>query len=152
MEEIWKKFENFTKYEASNLGNIRHNVRKKPLKGNINSSGYKYCTIRHAGINKTIIFHRIIAECFVEKIDGKNYVNHINRIKTDNRAANLEYVTNKENCIHAYMGRKRGITIAKNGKYIAQINRKHIGRFIKKDDAYNAFFKEFIKIYGVEPW
>lgn len=45
--------------------------------------------------------HRIIASEFVEKVEGKLFVNHKNGNKQDNRAENLEWVTRSENDKHA---------------------------------------------------
>ena len=41
--------------------------------------------------------HRLVADAFIRKEDGRNHVDHINEDRTDNRAANLRWCTNEEN-------------------------------------------------------
>ena len=65
--------------------------------------------------------HRIVAETFLPKTDPeKDQVNHINGKKYDNSIYNLEWVTAKENVIHAYkndlhinkaIGEKHGMNV-----------------------------------------
>ena len=51
------------------------------------------------GNTKKKYVHRLISFLFIENDDPENktLVNHINEIKTDNRAENLEWVTSSEN-------------------------------------------------------
>ena len=64
----------------------------------IDRSGYLHGLIN----GRSQSYHRIIAECFIPNPYNKHDVNHINGIKTDNRAENLEWSTRSENVVHAY--------------------------------------------------
>ena len=91
--EIWLPafgFEN--SHEVSNMGNIRSYQRMQNVKFYPDARGYSRFKIN----STTIKVHRLVAQTFIQNIEGKKYVNHKNGIKTDNRADNLEWVTNKE--------------------------------------------------------
>ena len=47
--------------------------------------------------------HRCVAKLFLEPIEGKDQVNHIDGDKTNNCISNLEWVTQKENQEHAWI-------------------------------------------------
>jgi argininosuccinate lyase len=116
MKEVWKDVEGFEgKYEVSSLGRVRSYFKTviykdgrvyhyKPafLKGYPNKVGYLHVNLFYAkNKSKTVDIHRLVAEAFIPKIKGKNGVNHKNGVKTDNRAENLEWSTQKENVHHA---------------------------------------------------
>lgn len=97
-------------YEISNMGNLRsidRTVMRGELKINYkgklrkvfnDSKGYLIVLIR----GKCVKIHRLVAQHFIPNPDNKKCVNHINGIKTDNRAKNLEWCTSSENNKHAY--------------------------------------------------
>jgi hypothetical protein len=75
--------------------------KKMPLKGGNNNKGYNVLCLSLNNIQTSIKRHRIIALKYIPNPENKPQVNHKNGIKTDNRAENLEWCTNKENAIHA---------------------------------------------------
>lgn len=63
---------------------------------------YKICTLRHDGKVKTFRVNRLVALAFLENIQNKEHVNHIDGNKKNNTIENLEWVTLKENIDHAF--------------------------------------------------
>lgn len=111
VEEVWKDIG--ADYQVSNLGNIRsltlwngHRYVKrtvpKMLKPTMTTTGYLKAKIRIDGIKKDYKIHRLVALAFIEPIQGKEFVNHIDGNKTNNEVSNLEWCTRSENMIHAH--------------------------------------------------
>lgn len=91
----------FDNYAISNYGNIKNIKNNKILTPYINEHGYKEYHFCQNGIRKSFKIHRLVALYFVENVDKKPYVNHIDGDKLNNNAANLEWCTAKENDEHA---------------------------------------------------
>lgn len=100
----WRTIAEHPAYEVSDTGEVRHGERI--LKQQTDRKGYRRVKI---GRSHLIRVHREVAKAFVPNPEGKPQVNHKDGDKGNNRADNLEWVTNAENQLHAYRtGLKHG--------------------------------------------
>lgn len=96
MKEIFKDIPGYEGlYKISNYGNIitipRERVKGGLLKTFVNkNNGYLYTRLYKNGKGKTVIVHRVVADVFLPKIDGKDFINHKDKNKTNNKITNLE--------------------------------------------------------------
>ena len=111
MEEIWKDIEGFEGiYQVSNLGKVRsldryvntailHSKLKKTkgriLKQSCNIHGYSFVSLGKKP--KPYSVHRLVAKTFIPNPKNKEFVDHINTVRTDNRVENLRWATRSEN-------------------------------------------------------
>lgn len=135
MEEIWKDIEGYEGlYQVSNLGRVRsvdriitssypYGTKTSFLKGKIRKLSldgqgqYLQVNLNKENKQKQFLVHRLVAQAFVSNPKYKETVNHINGIKTDNIADNLEWATRSENEKHAYrMGLASNWLKGKHGK------------------------------------
>ena len=130
--EKWIKINELDGYEISNMGRLRSVDRiiergnqKVKYKGKIRklfNDGNGYLIVRIK--NRTLKIHRVVAKYFIQNPNDKKCVNHINGIKTDNRAENLEWVTSSENNKHAF---DTGLKTGNKG------SRNALSKFTKKE-------------------
>lgn len=112
MEE-WRDIEGYEGiYQVSNEGKIKSleryvgvngrnqcmkHIKEKILGGCLNQYGYKIVTLHNENGQKKYLIHRLVAEAFIPNLDNKPDIDHINTVRTDNRAENLRWCTPKEN-------------------------------------------------------
>ncbi len=98
----------FSNYMVDKEGNVySKNYNKtgimKIMKQRKNRYGYMQIQItRDDGKRKLMSVHRLVALTFIPKVKGKDYINHKNGIKNDNRVENLEWCTASENTKHSF--------------------------------------------------
>lgn len=98
-----KQIKNFPDYYIHSDGYVisRKHGKERRMIGGSTGTGYPQVTLRHNGLQVQRLVHRIVAEHFVAPVDGCTQVNHIDGNKSNNAAANLEWVSAKDNMIHA---------------------------------------------------
>lgn len=115
--ETWKPIKGYEGlYEVSNQGRVRsskdkttksklHGERKwrqRILKQKLGKDSCCRVSLWKNKVDKTFLVHRLVAEAFIEKIEGKEYVNHIDGNRLNNFVGNLEWCDHTENNNHAF--------------------------------------------------
>ena len=127
--EIWKDIKGYEGlYQVSNLGRVKslsryifasNGIRKskerilKQAKARSGGKGkrehksvYYVVGLSKNSKSKTFRTHRLVAETFLQKIEGKSQVNHKDLNKLNNKLSNLEWCSHKENIDHSRKNRK----------------------------------------------
>lgn len=108
MQEEWKNVVGYEGYYiVSNMGNIKRLVsdfclKERNLKPHTDKLGYKRVAlcVNSMPINKLV--HRVVAICFIENIENKPHINHLDGNPSNNCYTNLEWCTHRENIQHAH--------------------------------------------------
>lgn len=142
----WKevKVEGYKIIFVSNTGTVKDN-KGKIKKQTLNNSGYLNVQIRSEEKYKSKAFrvHILVAKGFLgEHENPKIEINHKDGNKLNNNIKNLEYVTHKENTIHAH---KTGL-ISENRNYKPVIEIDEDKNIIRTFDS----CKEAAKVIGVD--
>jgi predicted glutamine amidotransferase len=110
MTEIWKDVVGYEGlYQVSNLGRVKSFYAKngqltnhsRLLSGKTDKDGYVEVRLCKEGTVKYVRIHRLVASHFLTG-DVSLQINHKDGDKSNNSVVNLEYVTPRENVIHAH--------------------------------------------------
>ena len=128
--EKWKRIKETKNYYVSNYGNVKtsnynHTNKEKILKPIKYNNGYLYVNIN----GKIRAIHRLVAETFILNPYSKPQVNHKDGNKLNNKLDNLEWVTARENTIHAL---KNGLINTRTEKTL-KAKRIQVRKLIEKN-------------------
>ncbi len=88
-------------YTIDIFGNVIRKKDGKEVPQQKNKFGYMNVPLYKDGKQRQYKVHRLIAQAFILNPQNKEQVNHIDGDKTHNVVWNLEWVTSKENNVHA---------------------------------------------------
>lgn len=135
-------------YEISDDGEIRNKHTGRLIKQFAGKDGY----LRTQIAGKTRSVHRLVALAFIPTEVGKDFVNHKDGNKQNNKVDNLEWCTRSENMQHAYDNALKQPPLGmNNGRckltyYEVSFILEH---YIPRDKRYGA--KVLAKQFGVAP-
>jgi len=90
-DEEWKPIDGHPGYSVSSAGRV--SGPNGILAGDVIYSGYRRVKLR----SKHHLVHRLVAEAFVERRDGADFVDHIDHDRSNNTSTNLQFVSHQEN-------------------------------------------------------
>lgn len=124
-------------------------------------AGHMIRSIGYFGIayrRKIYLVHRVIWELFNGPIPSGRKIDHINRIRTDNRIENLRLVDNYANSQNqskrkGTSSKHKGVYFYKRvGKYLARLHHRdkiyYLGYFENEDDAGLAYNEKAREVFG----
>lgn len=124
----WVTIPDFPNYQITKEGRVRNRLTGKERKINSSKRGYSVVSLRKDGKFYLRTIHRLLAEMFIPNPDGKPEINHIDGNKTNYSLSNLEWVTKRENLIHA---RNTGLHKSDGDKAIGQFKDGQLIRTFK---------------------
>lgn len=148
-DEKWITIKHNKNYEVSNQGNVRNKNTKRVLKPAISNKGYYLVALSDKGKSHTYTIHKLVMEHFNRCAFDREVINHIDCNKLNNNINNLEYVTQKENCIKAWENKLcEGI----RKKATKRIHSKEIktSKAVIQYDLNGSKIKEFVSIRDAE--
>lgn len=94
--EVWRIIPLNPLYEASSEGRVRRRASGKVLKP-AKSGYYLQVCLSARGATRVWRIHELVASAHLGDRQPGEVIDHVNGDKLDNRAANLQYVTQAEN-------------------------------------------------------
>lgn len=126
-------------YIITAKGQVINRQTGKIVKPQINGTGYY-----RVSIGKKLMFvHRLVAMLYIPNPNNLPQVNHKDGNKLNNSVENLEWVTNKQNSIHAL---KNGLMKIEENHPLAKLNRTQVSFILSHDEMSR---KELANLFNV---
>lgn len=122
--ETWKTMELYPKYEVSTEGRVRNAKTHRVYAQWLGKDGYLRMELWLDGKKKLMTVHRVVALCYLANPQNLPEINHKNKIKTDNRPENLEWVTRQQNMDHRNADLAVQQMMHENGKRLGELHAK----------------------------
>ena len=101
---------------------VARGTPKEIVGGHTKKGGYRSVVLCGPDKSPTIkLVHRLVAESFLDPVDGKTWVNHKDGNKLNNSVENLEWTTPSENLTHA---RRNGLHPGFSHEYHVELGKK----------------------------
>jgi hypothetical protein len=123
------ELKDFEGYFVNESGDVysEHSGKLKKLKG-FDRLGYKRVCLKTPYGRKFKDIHRLVLETFVSNLNNKNCVDHINRIRNDNRVENLRWATSSENARNT--NKRKNNTTGTKGVWIGNKNNSYVAEYV----------------------
>ena len=153
--EVWKTVivngEVYENYMVSNLGNIKslnykHTGEERILKPGKYRDNYLFVNLYKDGKCKAYLIHRLVAFAFIPKVEGKEFVDHIDGNRQNNNVNNLRWCNQAEN--NNFDLARKHQSEAKKGKYIGEKNPMYGKTGELNNNSKAVLCVELNKIYG----
>lgn len=105
--EEWRPVVGYSDYAVSSFGRVysfkQTNCRGGFLKSCLNTKGYLIVGLSNSGRSVSYRVHRLVLEAFVGPCPLGKEAGHLDGVRTNNRIANLAWITSSENRRHTYL-------------------------------------------------
>jgi hypothetical protein len=132
------EIEGFPNYLIYEDGRVWSKITNKYLKNCLNNDGYYRVGLFNNKKKKFYSIHRLLALHFIPNPDNKDFVDHIDRNKTNNSLENLRWATRSEN--NQNTGLRKDNKLGEKyihfekaiNRFRFEINREHFGKITKR--------------------
>ena len=158
INDFWRSITGFVNYQVSNIGRVRDTATGAILRP-FNDGRYCKIVLYNDEAMKIRYIHRLGAQEFIDNLENKPYVDHIDKCKTNNCASNLRWVYPSENNMNARKtsnsksSRFKGVRWCKQKKkWLSKLRKDnhvyHLGYFHEEKEAARAYNEKAMELFG----